>query len=306
MEFISDTKSLAAKTNFGRILPKIFGTANFYFDFFSAFHFVLQRVTFKLNKRQHTCTTHHTTKNGSAQQPRCSGSGGGAAAAPAGKGGSGVALLGLRRGRAADALATAEDDDRCALAGGGAGRGGQRRGVGPLTRRLAGAAASLCSARVWAGTLTCRLAGGGAGRGGQRRGVWGAAARGRAADASARAARSPAVAPAGGGAALASLGSRRGLAAHALATADDDDGDGATGDDDDGDGATSNGATGATTMDDDAMGSGAMGYDDDDDNGCWRGRDPAINKRWKGGVGGDKHVMEGGGLIIIKVRNFNQ
>ena len=61
VEFIPDTKSLAAKTNFGRILPKIFGTANFYFDFFSAFHFVLQRVTFKLNKRQHTRTTHHTT-----------------------------------------------------------------------------------------------------------------------------------------------------------------------------------------------------------------------------------------------------
>ena len=54
------------------------------------------------------------------------------------------------------------------------------------------------------------------------------------------------------------------------------------------------------------MGSGAMGYDDDDDNGCWRGRDPTINKRWKGGVGGDKHVMEGGGLIIIKLSNFNQ
>ena len=61
VEFIPDKKSLAAKTNFGRILPKIFGTANFYFDFFSAFHFVLQRVTFKLNKRQHTRTTHHTT-----------------------------------------------------------------------------------------------------------------------------------------------------------------------------------------------------------------------------------------------------
>ena len=61
VEFIPDTKSLAAKTNFGRILPKIFGTANFYFDFNSAFHFVLQRVTFKLNKRQHTHTTHHTT-----------------------------------------------------------------------------------------------------------------------------------------------------------------------------------------------------------------------------------------------------
>ena len=41
---------------------------------------------------------------------------------------------------------------RCALAGGGAGRGGQRREVGPLTRRLA--------------------LGGGASRGGQRRGVW--------------------------------------------------------------------------------------------------------------------------------------
>ena len=78
-----------------------------------------------------------------------------------------------------------------------------------------------------------------------------------------------------------------------MATADDDDGDGATGDDDDGDGATSNGATGATTMDDDTMGSGAMGYDNDDDNGC---RDPTINKRWKGGVGGDKHVMEVGGV----------
>jgi hypothetical protein len=48
-------------------------------------------------------------------------------------GGSGVALLGSHRGRAADALATANDGDRCALAGGGAGRGGQRRGVGPLT-----------------------------------------------------------------------------------------------------------------------------------------------------------------------------
>jgi hypothetical protein len=34
VEFIPETKSLAAKTNFGRILPKIFGTANFYFDFF--------------------------------------------------------------------------------------------------------------------------------------------------------------------------------------------------------------------------------------------------------------------------------
>ena len=89
-----------------------------------------------------------------------------------------------------------------------------------------------------------------------------------------------------------------------MATADD--GDGETGDDNDGDGATGNGATGATTMDDDVMGSGAMGYDDDDDNGCRRGRDPTINKRWKGGVGGDKHVMEGGGLIIIKIRNFNQ
>ena len=59
VEFIPDTKSLAAKTNFGRILPKIFGTANFYFDFFSAFHFVLQRVTFKLN----TPHPHHTPHN---------------------------------------------------------------------------------------------------------------------------------------------------------------------------------------------------------------------------------------------------
>ena len=42
-----------------------------------------------------------------------------------GRGGvSGVALLGSRRGRAADALATADDNDRCALAGGGTGRGG--------------------------------------------------------------------------------------------------------------------------------------------------------------------------------------
>jgi hypothetical protein len=60
----------------------------------------------------------------------------------------------------------------------------------------------------------------------------------------------------------------------------------ATADDDDGDGATGNGATGATTMDDDAMGSGAMGYDDDDDNGCRRGRDPTINKEVEGGSGG--------------------
>ena len=221
-------------------------------------------------------------------------------------------MLGSRRGRATDALATADDDDRCALAGGSAGRGGQRRGVGPLTRllalgggagrggqrrgvgpltcRLAGAAVLLCLARVWAGPLMCRLAlrarrrrhwqGGqrcGVDPLGQRRGVgpltrwlawaaaslcsarvwagplmcrlalrarWrqrqqgGAAVRGRAADASACAARSPVVAPAGGGAALASLGSRRGRAAHALATADDNDGNGATGDDNDGDGVT--------------------------------------------------------------------
>jgi len=60
------------------------------------------------------------------------------------------------------------------------------------------------------------------------------------------------VAPAGGGAALASLGSRRGQAAHALGTADD--GDGETGDDNDGDGVTGNGATGATTMDDERNG----------------------------------------------------
>ncbi len=85
------------------------------------------------------------------------------------------------------------------------------------------------------------------------------------------------------------------------ATGDYDDGDGATSDDDDGDG-----STGATSMDDDAMGSGAMGYDDYDDNGCRRERDPTINKRWKGGVGGDKHVMGWGGGIIIKLSNFNQ
>jgi hypothetical protein len=78
---------------------------------------------------------------------------------------------------------------------------------------------------------------------------------------------------------LALLGSRWDRAAHELATADDDDGDGATGDNNDGDG---DGATGATTMDDDALGSGTMGYDDDDDNGCRRGRDPTIDKRWKG------------------------
>ena len=30
---------------------------------------------------------------------------------------------------------------------------------------------------------------------------------------------------------------------------------------------------------------------------CRRGRDPTINKRWKGGVGGDKHVMELGGGV---------
>ena len=66
VEFIPDTKSLAAKTNFGRILSKIFGTANFYFDIFSAFHFVLQPT------RDNTCTdtphsnphsTQHTQHN---------------------------------------------------------------------------------------------------------------------------------------------------------------------------------------------------------------------------------------------------
>jgi hypothetical protein len=34
VEFIPDKTFLAAKTNFGRILPKMFGTANFFFDFF--------------------------------------------------------------------------------------------------------------------------------------------------------------------------------------------------------------------------------------------------------------------------------
>ena len=90
-----------------------------------------------------------------------------------------------------------------------------------------------------------------------------------------------------------------GWAAHELATAGNDDGDSATSGDNNGDDTTSDdddgdGATGATTMDNDTMGSGTMGYDDDDNNGCQRGRDPTINKRWKRGVGGDKHVMEGG------------
>ena len=47
-------------------------------------------------------------------------------------------MLGSRGGRATHVLATANDDDRGALAGGGgAGRGGQRRGAGPLTSLLA-------------------------------------------------------------------------------------------------------------------------------------------------------------------------
>ena len=60
VEFIPETKSLAAKTNFGRILPKIFGTANFYFDFFCLpFCFEMCHV-----QTQQTTThppTHHTT-----------------------------------------------------------------------------------------------------------------------------------------------------------------------------------------------------------------------------------------------------
>jgi len=74
VEFIPDTKSLAAKTNFGRILPKIFGTANFYFDFFSAFHFVLQRVTFKLNTpAPHTTqpTQHPASHNTNSPKNKC-------------------------------------------------------------------------------------------------------------------------------------------------------------------------------------------------------------------------------------------
>ena len=74
VEFIPDTKSLAAKTNFGRILPKIFGTANFYFDFFSAFHFVLQRVTFKLNTpAPHTTqpTQHPASHNTISPKNKC-------------------------------------------------------------------------------------------------------------------------------------------------------------------------------------------------------------------------------------------
>jgi hypothetical protein len=111
------------------------------------------------------------TKIGSAQQPRCSGGGGGAAAAPAGGGGSGVALLGLRRGGAADRLATADDDDRCALAG--------------SRRDQAGAAARGRSADASA-------------RGGSGVALLGSCL-GRAADVSACAERSLAVAPAGGG-----------------------------------------------------------------------------------------------------------
>jgi hypothetical protein len=59
VEFIPDKTFLAAKTNFGRILPKMFGTANFFFDFFSAFRFVLQRVTLKLNKSHQQQPTQH-------------------------------------------------------------------------------------------------------------------------------------------------------------------------------------------------------------------------------------------------------
>ncbi len=165
------------------------------------------------------------------------------AAAPAG---GGAARAHRRQRRAGGAVARDRAADASACAGRHRGgerrflrsarvgvRWGQRRRVGPLTRRLAGAAALLCSACVWAGTLTCRLALRARWR---RRWQGGAGAQGRAADASALAARSPAVALAGGGAALASLGSRQGQAAHALGTADD--GDGETGDDNDGDGVT--------------------------------------------------------------------
>ena len=83
-------------------------------------------------------------------------------------------------------------------------------------------------------------------------------------------------------------------------TGNNDDGDGAMSDNDDGDGATGNSAKGGTTMDDNVMGSGAMGYDDDDDNGCRRGRDPTINKRWKGEVGETSTPWRGG---LIQQRN---
>jgi hypothetical protein len=59
VEFIPDTKSLAAKTNFGRILPKIFGTANFFLIFFLPFVlFCNQQETNRTNSNPHS--TQHT------------------------------------------------------------------------------------------------------------------------------------------------------------------------------------------------------------------------------------------------------
>jgi len=84
-------------------------------------------------------------------------------------------------------------------------RRGQRRQVGPLMRRLAGAAATLCLAHVWAGPLTCWLA---------LRARWrwrrqgGAAARDRAADVLAH-----------GGSCVALLSSRLGRDSHVSARA---------------------------------------------------------------------------------------
>ena len=60
VEFIPDTKSLAAKTNFGRILPKIFGTANFYFDFFLP-SILFCNVSHSNSTHPTRTTTHHTT-----------------------------------------------------------------------------------------------------------------------------------------------------------------------------------------------------------------------------------------------------
>jgi hypothetical protein len=73
VEFIPCQTFLAAKTNFGRILPKMFGTANFFVDFFSAFRFVLQRVTLKPNKSHRPTATHTApiTHNTISTQNKC-------------------------------------------------------------------------------------------------------------------------------------------------------------------------------------------------------------------------------------------
>jgi hypothetical protein len=69
VEFIPDKTFLAAKTNFGRILPKMFGTANFYFDFFSAFHFVLH-VSRSNSTRDNTPAPHTTQQKMAARSSR--------------------------------------------------------------------------------------------------------------------------------------------------------------------------------------------------------------------------------------------